>query len=149
QGAETGRVNLPSVDQLRGNFGPGVLTGAVDLNPTPCAGCVDWAARLTERLGYAVTSGEPYDFGPNPAAGFPKGCTSTADCVFPGGVIPQSAWSPAAKGILPYIPTPNIDPSGGIYSDNSGRNRVTDNKIGERVDFNNRKTGNWSFYYHF
>ena len=37
----------------------------------------------------------------------------------------------------------------GTYSDNSGRNRVTDNKIGERVDFNNRKTGNWSFYYHF
>jgi hypothetical protein len=145
QGAETGIVNLPSADQLQGNFGPGVLTGAVDLNPSPCAGCVDWAARLSQRLGYTVTSGEPY---------WVPGCNTLANsqaglCVFYGGNIPQSAWSPAAKGILPYIPIPNIDPAAGTYSDNSQRNRVTDNKIGERVDFNNRKTGNWSFYYHF
>jgi len=91
-------------------------------------------------LGYTVTKGEPYDF---------DGCTSTADCVFPGGVIPQSAWSPAATGTIQFIPQPNLDPIAGIYSDNSGKNTVNDNKIGERVDFNNRKTGNWSFYYHF
>src|SRR6185312_2890391 len=29
-GAETGIVNLPTVAQFQGNFGPGVLTGAVD-----------------------------------------------------------------------------------------------------------------------
>ena len=44
---------------------------------------------------------------------------------------------------------PNVDPSAGTYQDNSHRDTITDNKIGERVDFNNRKTGNWSFYYHF
>jgi Carboxypeptidase regulatory-like domain len=152
QGAETGIVNLPSAAQRQGNFGPGVLTGSVDGGlaancPAGIAPCIDWPSRLSARLGYTVTSGEPYDFGPKP--GFPNGCTSTADCVFPGGVIPQSAWSPAAVGILPYIPAPNLDPAAGTYSDNSQRNRVVDNKIGERVDFNNRKTGNWSFYYHF
>jgi hypothetical protein len=35
------------------------------------------------------------------------------------------------------------------YSNNSQKNKITDNKLGERVDFNNLKTGNWSFYYHF
>ena len=145
RGAETGIVNLPSAAQRLGNFGPGVLTGAVDLNPAPCAGCVDWATRLSQRLGYTVTQGEPY---------WVPGCDTLANaqagmCVFPGGTIPQNAWSPAAVGTLSYIPAPNIDPAAGTYSDNSQRNKVVDNKIGERVDFNNRKTGNWSFYYHF
>jgi hypothetical protein len=145
QGAETGIVNLPPAAQFQGNFGSGVLTGTVDGPVSPTAG--DWASRLSQRLGYTVTKGEPYDFGPK--AGFPNGCTSTADCVFPGGIIPQSAWSPAALGTIQYIPQPNVDPIVGTYSDNSQRNHVTDNKIGERVDFNNQKTGNWSFYYHF
>ena len=64
-------------------------------------------------------------------------------------MIPKRAWSPAAIGTIKYIPQPNIDPAAGTYSDNSQRNTVTDNKIGERVDFDNSKTGNWSFYYHF
>ncbi len=84
----------------------------------------------------------------------PAGCNTPQDaqngvCVFPGGVIPQKAWSKAALGTIKYIPQPNIDPVAGTYSDNSHKDTITDNKIGERVDFNNRKTGNWSFYYHF
>jgi hypothetical protein len=144
QGAETGIVNLPPAAQFQGNFGPGVLTGTVDAPNTTCTGCVDWPTRLSQRLGYTVSGGEPY---------WIAGCNTLANaqagmCVFPGGLIPQSAWSPAALGTLKYIPQPNIDPVAGTYSDNSQRNTVTDNKIGERVDFNNRKTGNWSFYYH-
>jgi Carboxypeptidase regulatory-like domain/TonB dependent receptor len=153
-GAETGIVNLPSVANLQGQFDPSTLTGTVDSSvapagscPASAAPCLDWPTTLSNRLGYPVTTGEPYSFGPMP--GFPNGCTSTADCVFPGGLIPQAAWSPAAIGILPYIPTPNIDPAAGTYEDNSHRDSITDNKIGERVDFNSRKTGNWSFYYHF
>jgi hypothetical protein len=157
QGAETGIVTLPTASELQGNFGPSttcLLNGT--LSPCTLSGVVDgtaggacpacgWPTELSQRLGYTVTSGEPY---------WTPACNTLQDaqngvCVFPGGVIPQSAWSPAAVGILPYIPQPNIDSATGTYSDNSQRNTVTDNKIGERVDFNNRKTGNWSFYYHF
>jgi len=143
-GAETGIVNLPSAANLQGQFDPSLLTGVVDtatLPPGSCpvGPCLDWPTTLSNRLGYTVTANEPYSY---------VGCTSTANCVFPGGVIPKSAWSPAAIGILPYIPTPNLDPSTGTYEDNSHRDKISDDKIGERIDFNNRKTGNWSFYYH-
>ena len=147
QGAETGIVFLPTALQRQGIFDPATLTGTVDGGPGPAgscppaaAPCLDWPTTLSQRLGYPVANGEQYSF---------VGCTSTSQCVFPGGVIPQSAWAPPAKGILPYIPAPNVDPAAGTYSDNSQRNWVHDNKIGERVDFNNRKTGNWSFYYHY
>ncbi len=147
QGAETGIVNLPPAAQFQGNFDPSLLTGTVDSPTTPCAGCLDWPSRLSQRLGYTVSGGEPYSFPGCTSTNYSS--TSTNACVFPGGVIPQRAWSPAAIGTIKYIPHPNIDPAAGTYSDNSQRNTVTDNKIGERVDFNNRKTGNWSFYYHF
>ena len=84
---------------------------------------------LSQRLGYAVTQGEPYSF---------VGCTSTAQCVFPGGVIPQSAWDTPAAHILAYIPTPTLAGDVNNYSNNSQRSSINDNKIGERVDFNNQ-----------
>ena len=132
QGASTGIVQLPSVSERQGIFDPASLTGAVD-GPY-------WAQLLSQRLGYGVTVNEPYSF---------AGCTSNAACVFPGGVIPQRAWDKAAVGVLPYIPVPNLDPVAGLYANVSQKNTVRDDKIGERVDFNNQKTGNWSWYYHF
>ena len=62
-------------------------------------------------------------------------------------MIPQSAWSTPAAKILPYIPAPTLAGSVNNYENNSGRNIVDDDKIGERVDFNNKLTGNWSWYY--
>ena len=132
QGASTGIVQLPTVAQRQGVFDPSTLTGAVD-GPY-------WAQLLSQRLGYGVQVNEPYSF---------SGCTLTSDCVFPGGVIPQKAFDPAAIGTLPYIPVPNLDPVNGLYSNDSQKNSVRDDKIGERVDFNNMKTGAWSWYYHF
>ena len=145
QGAETGIVNVPTAAQRQGNFGPGALTGTVDGSSGGVCPACGWAQVLTQRLGYTVTSGEHY---------WVAGCNTLADaqagtCVFPGGVIPQKAWSKPAIGILPFIPAPNVDPVKGTYSNNSQRSTITDNKIGERVDFNNRLTGNWSWYYHF
>jgi hypothetical protein len=61
-------------------------------------------------------------------------------------VIPKAAWSNPSIGILPYIP--QGDPVTGAYSNNSQKNTVRDDKIGERIDILNRKTGNWYFYYH-
>jgi hypothetical protein len=132
QGASTGLVTLPTPTMRAGNFDPATLTGTVD-GPY-------WAQILSQRLGYGVSVNEPYSS---------PGCTLTSDCVFPGGVIPQRAFDKAAVGTLPYIPLPNLNPSQGTYSNDAQKNTVSDNKIGERVDFVNQKTGNWSWYYHF
>jgi hypothetical protein len=140
RGAEVSGIPTPSAAELGGQFDPSLLTGTVDgtSGGGPCPAC-GWPDELSARLGgQPVTFGERYSF---------AGCNSTADCVFPGGLIPQTAWSAPAMGILPFIPAANN--SDGTFSDNRQKNRITDNKIGERVDFNNRKTGNWSFYYHF
>ena len=145
QGAEVSNVAVPSAAELGGQFDPSILTGTVDGGagptgncPASAAPCNDWPTTLSNRLGYTVVNGEPYSF---------DGCASTSDCVFPGGLIPSTAWAAPATGILPYIPAPNN--ANGTFSSNSQRDKVRDDKIGERVDFNSRKTGNWSFYYHF
>ena len=134
QGAGTGVVSLPTVDQRAGHFDPSAFTDA-NGNPTVVNGDY-WAQVLSQRLGYSVQNGEPYG-----------GCASTADCVFPGGTIPQRAFAKPAVGILPYIPLPNLGVD--TYSNSSEKNAVHDDKIGQRVDFINEKTGNWYFYYHF
>jgi hypothetical protein len=135
QGAETGLVSVPTLAERQGQFDPSVLTGTID-GPY-------WAQVLSQRLGYTVAQGEAYSF---------PGCGSTdpvSGCVFPGGVIPQAAWSAPAAKILPYIPAPTLLGDSQNYSNNSQRNIANDDKIGERVDLNNQKTGNWSWYYHF
>src|SRR5256885_12850143 len=158
RGAEA-TANVPTDAQRQGMFDPAILSGTVDgSRPGVCPDC-GWAQVLTQRLGYAVTQGEPYSF---PATKDAQGnvispaCNSTAQCVFPvdstTGLanIPEAAWDAPAKNILPYIPT--ATPGGCIttnYCDNSQKDAVSDNKIGERGDFKNQKTGNWSFYYHF
>jgi hypothetical protein len=147
-GAEAAQ-NVPTADQRQGNFDPSVFM-TTDSNGNPIPTTVDgsyWAQLLDQRMGNPAGTtfvGEPYSF---------AGCTSNTGanpCVFPGGVIPQTAWDPAASHMLQFIPVPT---AGGCpstnYCNNSEKNTVSDNKIGERVDFNNQKTGNWSFYYHF
>src|SRR3954470_287197 len=69
QGASTGLVELPTLDQRNGIFSPSDLTGSVD-GPY-------WAQVLSQRLGYTVSNEEAYS---SPT------CASTNDCVFPGGV---------------------------------------------------------------
>src|SRR5216684_4430683 len=135
-GAEAS-ANVLTDDQRQGNFDPSTLTGTVDGGY--------WADLLNTRLGLpagTIKVDEPYSF---------VGCADTSQCVFPGGVIPQAAWSAPSKAILPFIPaaTPGGCTSGVNYCNNGEKNNLTDNKIGERVDFNNQKTGNWSWYYHF
>ncbi len=131
-GASTGLLQLPTTAQRQGIFDPSTLTGSVNGNY--------WAQVLTQRLGYAVQSGEPYS---SPS------CTLTSDCVFPGGVIPQRAFDKPSANMLPYIPVGNLSPSQGLYADDSQKAPIVDTKLGQRVDFVNQKTGNWSFYYHY
>jgi len=133
-GAET-VATVPTADQRQGNFDPSELNGSVD--------GTYWAQVLNTRLGLpanTIFQGEPYSF---------TGCADTSECVFPNGAIPQSAWAVPATNILPLIPDPNLTgASGANFADNSGKNSIVDNKFGERIDFNNQKTGNWSWYYH-
>jgi len=144
QGAETGLVTVPTTAERAGNFDPSALSGSVD-GPY-------WAQVLTNRLssttGQTVVQNEPYSF---------PGCNSTdptTGCVFPVNSatglanIPQAAWDTPASKILAYIPTPTLAGDVNNYSNNSQRSSLDDNKFGERVDFNNQTTGNWSWYYH-
>jgi len=136
RGLSSGLVTLPSVAQRNGTFTPDDFTDA-DGNPMTVNGSY-WASVLSKRLGYQVTANEPYGG---------KNCVTSAMCVFPGDIIPQSAFSPAAKGTLKFIPLPN---QGIDKYVTSGQNRKTvDDKAGQRVDFLTQRFGNWFMYYMF
>lgn len=144
RGLSSGLINTPSILERTGDFsdlsttGYAPFTGTVrgDNSPT------NFAATLTQRLGYAVTPGEEYWF---------SGCTTNAQCVFPGAagpVIPQAAWSPVAVKTLKFIPNPNGDANGTPnFSTTAEKTNVKDDKFAIKIDFN--KLGTWSFYYHF
>ena len=131
QGSSGSLSQLPSVAQRSGVFSPSDLSGVV--SGPYCA------QALSQRLGYAVTANEPYSI---------PTCGSTAACVFPGGTIPAVAFSPISANLLKnYIPPPNAGAN--TFIPHSLVSKLTDDKIGERVDINNKKTGNWNAYYHF
>ena len=99
-------VFVPSLANRTGDFtdvdttGYSGLSGNVRGDDIPGSHSMDEV--LSQRLGYPVTSGEPY---------WVDGCNALADaqagmCVFPGQVIPQAAWSPVAVKTLKFIPTP-------------------------------------------
>lgn len=122
---------LPSVAQRGGAFTAGDLNSVVS-GPY-------WAQILTKRLGYAVAANEPYST---------PSCTTTAACVFPGGRIPASAFSPISANLLQkYIPAPNAGTN--TFNPPSVVNSLTDNKAGQRIDFIGKRTGNWYGYYYF
>jgi Carboxypeptidase regulatory-like domain len=116
QGVSTGNITVPTIAQRNGNFDD--LTRSVS-GPY-------LAALLTQKLGYDVTSGEPY--------------TS----VFPSGNIAQSAWSAPGGNLLKYIPSPNVGPN--QYSSSAFSQTVRDDKGALRIDANSR-AGQISAYY--
>lgn len=149
-GVQTGVVPTPSLAERNGDFsdvgttGYAPLTGLVRGDNNPADGAMPTV--LSRRLGYTVTSGEPY---------WTPACTTMQAaldgiCVFPNQVIPQSAWSPAGKGLLRFIPTPTATTGSGqpFYSGNLLQT-TNDDKFAPRIDFVNKLTGNWSFYYHY
>ena len=121
QGQETGNIIVPSLADREGNLSDLTkqLTGTVSSDY--------WAAQLSQKLGYAVTAGEPY--------------TS----VFPNGVIPQTAWSAPAQSLLQYIPTPNSGTN--IFSSAFENETLTDNKTAARFDLNTRFGGLSAYYF--
>jgi hypothetical protein len=98
-----------------------------------------WAGVLSQRLGYTVTAGEPY---------YTAGCTDPSVCAFPNGVIPQSAWSPAATGTLKYIPMPNVSTASGPAFQTAAYNgTLQDNKGGIRIDNTTRYGALFGYYF--
>jgi hypothetical protein len=128
QGIDTGTISVPSNADRSGNLSDlaGNLTGAV--------GGPYFANLLTQKLGYGVTSGEPY---------YVSGCTISAQCVFPNATIPQGAWSTPAQRMLQYIPAPN---TANGYATSSFNQTVRDDKAAVRIDANTR-LGLLSGYY--
>ncbi|MBZ5610879.1 MAG: carboxypeptidase regulatory-like domain-containing protein [Acidobacteriia bacterium] len=132
QGLDTGLIPVPSLANRNGDLSSeaDALNGAVS-GPY-------LASLLSQKLGYAVSANEPY---------YTPGCSSPLQCVFPGAIIPQRAWSEPAKHLLQYIPTPNI--GGSTFSSASEGKTLSDSKGGFRLDSNSQRWGLISGYYYF
>lgn len=131
--APTMTAQVPSASNLAGDFSDSAasMTGTV--------GGPYFANLLSQRLGYAVSNGEPYYFG---------GCADNTQCVFPNAVIPQNAWSPVATNMikLGLIPQPNLNNPNFNFSSSQYAQTLSDDKGGIRIDQITR-FGNFSGYY--
>ncbi len=130
QGIDTGQIPVPSIEDRMGNLSDlasSFVTTDANGNtiPTTVSGAY-FASLLSQQLGYPVSQGEPY---------FMPGCTS-ATCVLPGAVIPQSVWSAPAKDLLQYIPEPNN--SNGTFSTSAYNLTLRDDKGAYRIDADTR-----------
>jgi hypothetical protein len=122
-------TSVPSLQDRAGNLSDiaNTLTGAVSGQYI--------ASLLTEKLGYAVSQGEPF---------YTPGCNTPLACVFPNATIPTKAWSAPAVNLLQYIPLPNIGSN--QFATSASSETVTDEKGGGRIDANTR-VGQISGYY--
>ena len=120
QGQDTGVVAVPSLANRTGNFSDSpIFTGKVN-GPF-------LAQTLSNLLGHQVTSGEAFS------------------SVFPGNVIPQSAFAVPATKMLQYIPSANV--GGNDFEATSQALTLHDEKAAGRIDWNTNRSGNFSFYY--
>lgn len=142
-GVSTGSISVPTLDQRAGNLAPdpnlpvsGLDPAAVVKGCAPGNGCLNDV--LSARLGYTVNDGEPY---------YTPACTTTAQCVFPGGIIPQSAWSAPSLATEQYIPEPTSGLGGSTFSTTSQKQHLRDDKFSARGDLDTAGYGRWSLYY--
>lgn len=120
QGQDTGVLAVPSLENRAGNFSDSpTFTGKVN-GPY-------LAQTLTNLLGYPVTTGEAFS------------------SVFPGNVIPQSAFALPATKMLQYIPSPNLGANN--FESTSQSLTIHDEKAAGRIDWNTNQAGNFFFYY--
>ncbi|MGA7315666.1 MAG: carboxypeptidase regulatory-like domain-containing protein, partial [Silvibacterium sp.] len=129
QGIDTGTIPVPSTQDRAGNLSD-LADGLAGVVSGPY-----FASLLTQKLGYAVASGESY---------YTPGCVSPSQCVLPNAVIPPSAWSGPAQHLLPYIPPPNVGAS--LFATSAFDQILNDDKGAARVDANTR-WGSMSAYY--
>jgi hypothetical protein len=141
----TASTTVPSLDDRMGMLADVSSQLTKTVNSDVLTNPNSWANVLSNRLGYPVIPGEAYF---TPTCNTTNAASATG-CVFPGAVIPQKAWSPAAVGLLPFIPEPNGSFPGGInFSTTAAEQRLTDNKGGIRFDLDTHKWGMFSAYWH-
>jgi Carboxypeptidase regulatory-like domain len=138
QGIDSGQIPVPSAQDRTGDLSDlasSFVTTDANGNTVPSVVSGPYFAnQLSQKLGYAVTAGEPY---------YTPGCTS-ATCVFPGSVIPQSAWSTPALNLLKYIPAPTN--ANNTFSTSASNLTLRDDKGAIRTDAVTH-LGLFSFYY--
>ena len=134
-GASTGILTVMSNDERNGVFSDSILN-------TPVQGDA-WAQTLMSRGGGTITPGVTLynQLGT---------VTTTADSG--GNMVPAhniSAYiDPVTALTMKFIPQANL--TGGFqYADSSHVGNLIDTNMSERIDFNNRMTGDWAFYYHY
>jgi hypothetical protein len=140
RGIDTGEIPVPSLQERDGNLSAlassFVTTGQNGKSvPTVVTGSY-WAGQLSQKLGYGVAAGEPYYF---------PGCTSSAQCVLPNAMIPQSSVSGPSANLLKFIPAPNN--ANGTFSTSSYNETLQDDKGAYRLDGATR-WGMMSAYYY-
>jgi hypothetical protein len=128
QGIDTGQIPVPSPQDRMGNLSDlasSFVTTDANGNKVPSTVSGPyWASLLSEKLGYTVSTGEPY---------YTPGCTN-ANCVFPDAMIPQKAWSAPATNLLQYIPSANN--ANGTFSASAYNETLRDDKGAYRLDAN-------------
>jgi len=152
-GLDSGDILVPTMADREGNLADQETTIEA-ANTAPANGAkvngAYFANLLSTRLGYPVTSGEPYFMIPPPpgsAAGtLPTPCTSNANCVFPNFMVPQAAWDPVAANTLALVPPANV-PNTSFFSTSAYPATLQDDKWAVRIDGNTR-IGMISGYYH-
>ena len=135
RGISGGKIPVPTLDQRNGDFSSPAMASTL----TGSVSSIYWASVLSQRLGYPVTSGEPY---------YTAGCASSSQCVYPNATIPQATFSSAAKGLLQYIPTPTLG-QGANFVGSSNNWDTSANQGGIRIDANTRFgifTGYYAIY---
>ena len=134
-GISTGVVQMLSNDERNGIFSDDILS-------TPVNGAF-WASTLESRGGGTIVPGTTL---------YNQLGTATTTKDISGKVVPAhniSAYmDPVSKLEISQIPTSNLS-DGFSYDDAAAVGSINDLNWAERIDFDNVKTGDWSFYYHY
>ncbi len=138
-GASTGVVQVMSDDERNGIFPDSALTGVVQGD--------DWAATLMSRGGGSITAGVT-TYNQLGTAVTTTALDSNGNVISVPGHNISAYIDPVTALTLSQIPQANL--AGGFnYSDSSHAASLTDTNMGQRIDFVNHMTGDWSFYYHY
>jgi len=148
-GASTGNLLVLSNDERNGIFPDSVLNTYVQGSA--------WASTLMSRGGGTIVGQGPLCSGPpvcTPTSYNQLGTATTTTALINNAVVTVpghniSAYiDPVTALTMPFIPAAN-QANGFDYADSSHAGTIIDKNFAQRIDFNNRTTGDWAFYYHY